>query len=155
MLAVNPGFQPENVLVAGYQLPVTQYRTDMAVEAFNKTVIEWLSAKPGILSVEIGTTLPSSGNSGMSAYTVEGERLEGWKLKFSGFGATYGNYFEALGIPLLQGRLFTANDRANSPLAVIVSQSMAEHSWPGQSPIGKRMHVGNPKKGLPWATVVA
>jgi putative ABC transport system permease protein len=37
---------------------------------------------------------------------------------------------------------------------VIVSQSMAQHSWPGQNPIGKRMHVGNPKKNLPWATVV-
>ena len=45
-------------------------------------------------------------------------------------------------------------DRSNAPLVAIVSQSMARQSWPGQQAIGKRMHVGNPKKGLPWATVV-
>ena len=45
-------------------------------------------------------------------------------------------------------------ERSNSPLVVIVSQSMARHSWPGQRAIGRRMHVGNPHKRLPWATVV-
>lgn len=154
MLAVDPGFQPEHALAAGYRLPVTQYPTDSAVEVFNKTIVEQLSAKPEILSVGIGNTIPSSGNSGMAAYTIEGERSEEWKLKFAGFGAIDGNYFETLGIPLLAGRRFNPNDRPDSPLVVIVSQSMAQHCWPGQNPIGKRMHMGNPKKGLPWATVV-
>lgn len=58
------------------------------------------------------------------------------------------------GIPLLEGRTFTVDDRANTPLVVIVNQFMAKHSWPGQSALGKRIHTGNPKKGLPWATVV-
>jgi putative ABC transport system permease protein len=66
----------------------------------------------------------------------------------------HGDYFRALGIPLIEGRYFTENDRADSPLVVIVNQSMAKHAWPGQDAIGKRMHLGNPKKGLPWATVV-
>lgn len=154
MLAIDPGFRPERVSVAGYQLPVTQYRSDATVEAFNTAILERLSGKPGIISAGIGNTLPSSGNSGMAAYTIEGERSEGWKLKFAGFGAIDGNYFYALDIPLIAGRTFTANDRAHSPLVVIVSQSMAQHCWPGQSAIGKRMHFGNPKKGLPWATVV-
>jgi putative ABC transport system permease protein len=57
-------------------------------------------------------------------------------------------------IPLLQGRYFTRDDRANTPLVVIVNASMAKHCWPGQRAIGKRMHVGNPRKGYPWATVV-
>ena len=37
---------------------------------------------------------------------------------------------------------------------MIVNESMARHSWPGQRAVGRRMHVGNPKKGYPWATVV-
>jgi cell division protein FtsX len=45
-------------------------------------------------------------------------------------------------------------DRADTPLVVIVNQSMARHCWPGKRAVGKRMHVGNPHKGLPWATVV-
>jgi putative ABC transport system permease protein len=117
-------------------------------------VIDRLTERPGVLSVGIGNAVPSSGQSGLAAYTVGGERLEGWKLRFAAFDAIDGDFFEALGIPLLAGRMFTANDRAGAPLVILVSQSMAEHSWPGENPIGKRMHVGNPKKGLPWATVV-
>jgi hypothetical protein len=57
-------------------------------------------------------------------------------------------------IPLLEGRYFTADDRVDAPLVVIVNQSMAKHCWPGEHAVGKRLHVGNPHKGLPWATVV-
>jgi len=154
MLAIDPGFQPQHVLVAGYRLLAERYPTDAAVNGFNRDLIERLSDIPGIVAVGIGDTLPSAGNSGMAAYTIEGQSIEGWKLKFAAFGSIYGNYFQALGIPLISGRTFTEEDRANSPLVVIVSQSMAQHSWLGQNPIGKRMHVGNPKKNLPWATVV-
>ena len=154
MLAVDPGFQPQHVLVAGYRLPTEQYPTNAAVNGFNRALIERLSNTPGVVAVGLGNTLPSAGNSGMAAYTIEGQSIEGWKLKFAAFGSIYGNYFQALGIPLIAGRFFTEEDRADSPLVVIVSQSMAQHSWPGQNPIGKRMHVGNPKKNLPWATVV-
>ena len=154
MLSIDPGFQPQRVLVAGYRLPEEQYATDVSVEKFDRNLIEQLSKKPGILAVGMGNTLPSSGNSGMAAYTIEGQSADGWKLKFAAFGSIYGNYFQTLGIPLLAGRTFTDEDRADSPLVVMVSQSMAQHSWPGQNPIGKRMHVGNPRKNLPWATVV-
>ncbi|MGC2399921.1 MAG: ABC transporter permease [Acidobacteriaceae bacterium] len=154
MLAIDPGFRPEHVLVAGYQLPSAQYPANAAIETFNKAVTQELSSKPGVLAVGIGISLPSSNFAGMAGYTLEGERSQGWKLKFAGFVPVYGNYFEALGIPLLSGRLFTESDRAGAPAVIIVSQSMAQHSWPGQNPIGKRMHAGNPNRQLPWATVV-
>jgi putative ABC transport system permease protein len=67
---------------------------------------------------------------------------------------TFGDYFRAMSVPLIDGRYFTLDDRSNSPLVVIVNRSMAGHCWPGQRAIGKRMHVGNPQKGYPWATVV-
>jgi putative ABC transport system permease protein len=70
------------------------------------------------------------------------------------FATVYGDYFHALDIPLIDGRYFTADDRSSSILVVIVNQSMAGHCWPGQRAVGKRMHVGNPQKGYPWATVV-
>jgi len=93
--------------------------------------------------------------SGAASYTIEGQSEANWKLKFSMFAITDGDYFRALGVPLIEGRYFTADDRADSLPVIIVSQSMAQHSWPGQDAIGKRMHVGNPKKTtLPWATVV-
>jgi putative ABC transport system permease protein len=154
MRAVDPGFRPEHVLVAGYQLPLNQYPTFTAADSFHRAVIDRLMNKPAVVAAGITSVVPSAGFFPESAYTIEGQPAETWKLKFAIFTTSYGDYFRAMSIPLLDGRTFTVNDRANSPLVVIVNQSMARHSWPGQRAIGKRMHAGNPKKGFPWATVV-
>jgi predicted permease len=154
MRAVDPGFRPDHVLVASYQLPLNQYPTDASVDTFNRAVVDRFASKPGIVAVGITDFLPASGAYHGSGYTIEDQPVESWKLKFSMFAIIYGDYFRAMGIPLIDGRYFTNEDRSNSPLVVIVGQSMASHSWPGQRVVGKRMHVGNPRKGLPWATVV-
>jgi putative ABC transport system permease protein len=154
MQAVDPGFRSDHVLVAGYQLPVKQYSTNDAVESFNREVIDRLTRKPGITAVGMTNALPATGASAQAAYTIEGQPVESWKLKFASFAMICGDYFRSMGITLLDGRDFTSDDRSNAPLVVIVNQSMARHSWPGQRAIGKRMHIGNPHKGLPWATVV-
>jgi putative ABC transport system permease protein len=154
MLAVNPGFRSDHVLIAGYQLPIGQYATHSSADTFNRAIMDRLSTKPAITTAGMANVLPATGGYAMSAYTIEGEPVADWKLKFAPFATTSGDYFRALGIPLLDGRRFTAEDRADSPLVVIVNESMAKHSWPGQRAVGKRMHVGSPKKGYPWATVV-
>jgi putative ABC transport system permease protein len=154
MRAVDPGFRPDHVLVADFQLPLDHYSTTVSADIFNRAVVDRLSHKPGISDVGITNVIPASNLSAGAAYTIEGEPENKWKLKFSNFAMTYGDYFGAMSIPLLEGRTFTMEDNSNAPLVVIVNQSMASHSWPGQSAIGKRMHVGNPNKGLPWATVV-
>ena len=154
MRAVDLGYRPDHVLVAGYQLPLEQYPTDASVGVFNRAILDRLSSKPGVISTGITNVLPASGSSTQGAYTIEGAPVEGWKLKFAAFAITYGDYLTAMRIPVLDGRTFNIHDDSNAPLVVIVNESMAKHSWPGQSAIGKRMHVGNPHKGLPWATVV-
>jgi predicted permease len=117
-------------------------------------VIDQLSSKPGVSAVAISNAVAVSQNFPLAAYTVEGVSVEQWKLKFAAFTSVYGNYFDALGIPLIDGRTFDPHDNASASLVVIVSQSMARDCWPGQSPLGKRMHVGNPRSPYPWATVV-
>jgi putative ABC transport system permease protein len=154
MLAVDPGFRPDHVLVAGYQLPIHQYPDNASVDAFNHAVVDRLARKPGAVAVGITNILPASGFWGGSAYTIEGVPADRWKLQFSMFSIIYGDYFRSMGIPLLDGRTFTPDDRSNTPLVILVNQSMATHCWPGQRAVGKRMHVGNPKKDMPWATVV-
>jgi predicted permease len=154
MLQVDPGFRADHVLVASYKLPLGQYPTDASADLFNHAIIDRLSNKPGILAVGITSALPATDFSAKAAYTIEGVPAENWKLKFASFATTYGDYFGTMHIPLLDGRTFSMHDRSNAPLVVIVNQSMAKHCWPGQQAVGKRMHVGNPQKGLPWATVV-
>jgi predicted lysophospholipase L1 biosynthesis ABC-type transport system permease subunit len=65
-----------------------------------------------------------------------------------------GSYLSAEGIPILRGRDFTDADRAGSPLVVIVNHTLAQRYWPGQDPIGKRIHWGLMETPLPWMTVV-
>ena len=154
MLAVNPGFRPEHVLEAGYQLPLEQYGTQTAVDNFDRAVIERLLSQPGVVAAGITNSLPTGNSGGLAAYTVEGQPSASWKLTFAAFVLTDGDYFRAMGIPVVEGRTFTEHDRTGEPLVVIVNQAMAKHCWPGQDALGKRIHVGNPQKGYPWATVV-
>ena len=65
-----------------------------------------------------------------------------------------GDYFKAMGISLLAGRLFTPEDKLGSQMVVIVNHKMAEHYWPGQSPVGKRMRMGLVETPTPWLVVV-
>src|SRR5215472_4913531 len=150
MRAVDPGFRPDHLLIAHYRRP----HTAASAEVFNREVIDRLSRQPGIIAAGIANGLPAGGPPPERGYTIEGVAAERWKLKFAAFNIVYGDYFRAMEIPLLEGRSFTADDRSNAPLVVIVNQFMARHCWPGQSAIGKRMHVGNPHRAYPWATVV-
>ena len=154
MRAVDPGFRADHVLVASFQLPLNIYPTNTSAQTFHRNLIDHIVSKPGVTAAGISNIIPATGGYGMAAYTIEGQPEQGWKLKFAPFAVVYGNYFRAMGIALLDGRAFTSNDRADAPLVIIVNQSMARDCWPGQNAIGKRMHVGNPRKGLPWATVV-
>ena len=61
-------------------------------------------------------------------------------------------YFETMGIPLRRGRLLDEHDRAGTPVAVVISESLATRRFPGGDPIGQRVHVGSPDQ--PWYTVV-
>jgi hypothetical protein len=116
MRAVDPGFLPDHVLVAEYQLPLKQYSTDASADSFNRAVVDGLSSRSGIIAVGITNALPASGFSGEAAYRTEGEPADIWKLKFARFATIYGDYFRAMSIPLLDGRTFTMDDRSNNSL---------------------------------------
>jgi putative ABC transport system permease protein len=154
MLSVDPGFRPDHVLIAGYKLPAQQYATESSIANFNREVVGRLASEPATVAVGLANTLPDTGGGGRGGFTIEGASIAGWKLRFAPFIETYGDYFRALGISLIAGRHFTVRDRSDAPLVCVVDQSMAKEEWPDQSPIGKRLHIGNPKRTLPWATVV-
>jgi putative ABC transport system permease protein len=154
MRAVDPGFRADHILVAHYRLPANQYATNAAIESFTHGVVQRLAGKAGVVAAAVSNGLPSTGSAIQAAYTVENQPPDKWKLKFAGFSITSGDYFRTMGIRLLEGRTFNEDDRANARLVVIMNESMAKNCWPGQSAIGKRMHIGPPRKQLPWATVV-
>lgn len=154
MQAVDPGFHPERVLVAGYQLPLNQYSTSASATTFSREIVERLSSKPGIVAVGMINAAPATGRYPKTAYTIEGRPTDRWKPEFAIFSVIFGDYFRVMRIPLLEGRYFNADDRSDSQPVVTVNESMAKHCWPGQYAVGKRIHIGGPPMKSPWATVV-
>jgi predicted permease len=155
MSAVDLGFSPNHVTTASYALPRKQYSTSAHVDTFNDRLLLQLRQLPGVESVDLTSTLPSTRNDGIESFTVEGyvDPRRPDQTAASPSQVT-GDYFKAIGTPPIRGRYFTDSDNASSELVVIVNREFAEHYWPRQNPIGKQMHIDSSKSGAPWMTVV-
>lgn len=155
MREVDLGFQPDHTLVAAYGLPLKQYATQASVNAFNDELLRRLQSLPGAKSVGVTSFLPASGNNNNNAFVAEGYvPAKPGELDLGTMAVIQGDYFSAMGIPLLRGRYLTAADKEGAQLAVVVNHKLAQQSWPGQDPIGKRLRIGIEKMQTPWATVV-
>jgi predicted permease len=153
--SVDIGFRADHTLTASYGLPQRQYSTQAAVDSFNTELLTKLRQLPGVQAVGITDLLPDSGANSNCVFVPEGYvPPKGAGMNSAWPPQVIGDYFRASGIPLLRGRDFTEADRAGAPLVVIVNRTLAEHYWPGQDPIGKRIKVGVPETPLPWMTVV-
>jgi putative ABC transport system permease protein len=149
------GYRPDHTVVANYNLPRKQYSTQAAVDQFNQELIRRLQALPGAASVGLTSFLPANGIQGNSAITGEGYvPAKSGTLDLATPVQIEGDYFPAMGTPLLRGRLLTPADNAKGQLVLLVNHSLAEHFWPGENPIGKRMRLGTPEMQTPWAVVV-
>lgn len=153
LLEVNPGFQPQQVLGFSLNLPVQAYGEAAQVTGFWERLRERLSAIPGVEAVGVGD-LP------LSVRELRGV----WPEDMSAFPSnppsirqswTHGDYFRALGVPLLQGRWFTHRDVKGSQLSIIINHTMARTFYPGKNPIGQRLKWGGSAESrAPWMTVI-
>ncbi len=155
MRSVDLGFRPERVAVASYGLPQKQYSTQASVNAFNDDLLRRLKRLPGVEAVSLTSFLPASGGNSNQTFVVEGYvSPKGAPMNLATPAQVIGDYFGAMGIPLLRGRTFTDADKAGAPLVMIVSRKLAQHYWPNQDPIGKRLRIGTAEMQTPWLTVV-
>ena len=99
--------------------------------------------------------LPASGNKNNQTFVVEGYTPpKGANMNLATVAQVNGDYFRAMGIPLLRGRYFTDADKPGAQLVLIVNRRLAQHYWPNQDPIGKRFRIGTPEMKTPWLTIV-
>jgi putative ABC transport system permease protein len=157
MRSVDLGLRTDHMLTAHYNLPRQQYNTQAEIDSFNLQLRSKLEQLPGVQAVGMTTLLPVAGQDVRATFTPEGyipPKSAGLNLAWA--TELVGSYFRAAGIPLLRGRDLTpADDRSGAPLVVIVNRTLAEYYWPGQDPIGKRLHRGPAEATtIPWATVV-
>jgi serine/threonine protein kinase len=100
-------------------------------------------------------SLPFDGTRSQVVFTAEGtEGDDRSQVPTAQITTASARYFEVMGIRLLRGRTFGAQDDAKGAPVAIVTNALAQRSWPGQDPIGRRIHFGGPQAKNPWLTVV-
>jgi predicted permease len=154
LLNVDPGFSPKNVLTMNISLPESRYRDNASMIAFEQQAVSRIRVLPGVKSAGGVFGLPLGNGAIAGDFTVEGQAAPppGSQPFIAAKKVIGGDYFSAIGIPLLKGRYFDDHDAQNAPHVVIVSQSLAHHYWPGGDAIGKRLKPGFSNDA--WCTVV-
>jgi putative ABC transport system permease protein len=151
---VDPGLDPKGVLTLHLNLPDTEYKDAFANARFVRTLLERVRAVPGVVSAGTNTTLPLSGGNSNSGYVLEDFPLGPNEVPpILGTRFASPAYFEALGIPVIEGRVFEGIDPARRSNEIVVSEALARRFWPGKSALGKRMVQGLNGKNE-WSTIV-
>jgi putative ABC transport system permease protein len=155
LLNADPGFDRSHVLTFHVALPDSKYRDKGRVRDFYDQVVQKLQALPGVESAAVVTSLPSGWGWNQTEYTAEGQLPAApGELRLTVSQSVSPNFFRALRVPLLNGRVLTAQDGPQAPLAVVISESMARRNWPDQDPVGKRIKMGRAESSEPWCTIV-
>ena len=157
--SVDAGFTPERALALRTTFSFAKYTSDEQSRVMVKKLVDRVKSEPGVLSGAVSNRFPfepemiSGGPESVSfSFQVEGRQLEpGQAPPVSTFAAVSPDYFQTLGIPLREGRLFTERDDEKGPLIAIINETMKRQLWPNESPIGKRI---TPDGGQHWGQIV-
>ena len=152
MHRVDPGFDAD---VLTFRLLPTAARFTEAgrrVYYFDQ-LIERLAAVPGVERVGTSQHLPLTGYNWGANIAIEDQPTPaGERGPRVTWRTVHGDYFGAMGIPLLRGRAFQARDDSAAPPVIVINETMARRYWPDQNPIGKRVRFG--ADTMPWVTIV-
>lgn len=157
LLDEDPGFEVAGALVANFSLPSTAYPDLGDGVAFLNEVVEATEALPGVTAVTHVTHLPMRGGQSVNDFALEGipEPGPGQPTWNAGVAAVRSNYFETMGIAILEGRGFDPSlDRVDGVPAAIVSRRLADQFFVGSDPIGQRMRLSGGTDAQPWWTIV-
>jgi putative ABC transport system permease protein len=140
LLRVSVGFRPEQLLSLEYRLPRTKYKEVAGQWNFHRQVMERIQEIPGVKSVALVRGLPFSGNGATTALTLPDREppAKGHEPEVM-FNSATPNYFATMGIPFIKGRLFSDQDRPDTPGVVVINQTMAQRFWPNQDPVGRQV----------------
>jgi len=152
VLEVDPGFRPSGVLTMQVSLPSQKYAKPEQILAFFHNALERVSAVPGVQVAGFIDALPLSDNPNSGTIFIDSQAVKQdlTQPEADGRAASPG-YMEAMGMTLVEGRLFDAHDTGTAARVAIVDESLARLYWPGESALGKRLRA---QPTQPWATIV-
>jgi predicted permease len=153
--AVDPGFERQHVLAAKLRFRNTLPRAQRA--GLFQEATSRIGHLPGAIAVGSINTMFYQGEGGkFGLRAVEGrapESRDQWAPMT--WNTISGNYFQALGVPLLRGRFFPDRDNADASPVVLINETMARRYWPGEDPIGKGLKGFDPRgRNDEWVRVI-
>ena len=149
---IDPGFDPENLLTMRIELPESRYKEIPKQIQFRDRTLEAVTSIPGVQAAMI-SELPMTENL-MHNFVIEGRPpVQPGEEPELETRTVAGDYFRTMGIPVLQGREFTVQDKADSTPVGLVNQSFVREYFPDEDPIGARIAWarGNPRR---WMTII-
>ena len=151
--------QPESVLTLRTVLSRDKYSEHSQRIGFYQDVLQRVKALPGVTSAGYATSVPLAIKGGTNGFSIEGRTVEQESAGGIAYDANHRqvstDYLQTMGIPIQEGRPFSAGDNEQSVPVAIINETMARQFWDGESPIGKRFKLGDPGDAeIPWVTIV-
>lgn len=157
VLAVEPGFSSDRLVVAETVLPGSKYADAVARRSFYRAVLERVRALPEVEAAGYVNYPPLVLKEGRGYLSLEGRpappvesrgrQVVSWRVVSAG-------YLETLRVPLVRGRHLSETDEPGAVPVVVVNEAMARQHWPGADPLGHRLKLGRLEGTRPWHTIV-
>jgi predicted permease len=150
---VDPGYDTADIYTFQFAPEQEALNDGPSWGRFHNAFMDRLRALPGVTAVGVVNNIPLDEGTGGTRFLTESMSAEGGGTLID-MNFTGGDYFRAMGIDLLQGRTFTADEATTPNSNVIVSRSAAQRLWPDESPIGQRIRRARPSDVNLWVTVI-
>jgi putative ABC transport system permease protein len=152
--AVEPGFKTDNLLTMRLELPEARYREIPKQTQYRRQVLDALNSLPGAQAAMV-SEIPLADDALFHNFVIEGRAPiapgDEPELYSRSVG---GDYFRTMGIPLVQGRDFTAQDREDAPLVGVINSSMARQYFLNENPLGARIRWARQEGEPKWITII-
>ena len=150
----SPGFERDGRVTVRLDLPEKKYPDGAAQTRFYDKALAELRAVPGVTQAAYVSNLPFGQSNWTSSYDIEGLEQAPGEASPHGFGRSVDeDFFAALGIPVLSGRVFTPADTADSEKVMVIDEVLAKKYFPNESPLGKVILRGDDDNQTRWTII--
>jgi putative ABC transport system permease protein len=152
--SVRPGFTADRLLTFRLALPDSAYQSRAKRTAFAGALLEKLEAAPGVSAAAVNSRIPLGGSRGADGLTIEGRPIKPGELLIADQRHVTPGYFQAMNIPILDGRDFTTRDDERGEAVALVNHAMAIKFWGGTNPVNARVKLSAGPDAIDWIRIV-
>lgn len=149
LMAIDPGFERQGVLTASLELTSSRYPEDADVVGFVDRLLQRMRSLPGVQATGATNQIPFGGGFSDSVIFAEGYQMKpGESAVAPSQNVITPGYFDTMGMPMVRGRDFDDRDRADTNQVIVIDELLANHFWPDEDPVGRRMWMPGSAENL-------